>query len=370
MRPVRRLPAVLLCVVAGAWSITAPAALAAGPPNAPPGGPGATAVPAEAAIGTAVRVRGSAWTPGATVQVQICGANAVHGSADCDTQGGVTALISPAGTFDAGLAAGAPPAACPCVIQVSTLPGSPGAPRTVTFPFRVLGHRVAVILKDITPVRADIVDVEVTGGGGWGELFGGRPRRTLVVQVRNAGADPIVGAPLTVGWGAGSDPDSPVDSPRTGTLRPGQTATYRVPVELPPASFGTFVVGGRYAAAVPFKTTFSAYPWGLLGVNAVALLLFLLGLRLAFARRAARRRTRATERVPAPMRPPVTQHITRNGADELLDYLDETAREPSGDYRIDREALSDYLRRRTAGPIDVAALEDFLALDRFKRQER
>jgi hypothetical protein len=365
VKPVLRFLFVLLCAAVGA----APA-LPVQAVEPAPGTPGATAVPEEAAIGTTVRVRGSAWTPGATVQVQICGANAVHGSADCDTQGGVTALVSPTGTFDAGLGTGAPPAACPCVMRVSTLPGSPGTPRTVTFPFRVLGHRVAVILKDVTPVRADIVDVEVTGGGGWGELFGGHSRRTLVLQVRNAGTEPIVGALLTVGWGAGTDPDSPVAALRTGTLRPGQTATYRVPVELPRASFGRFVVGGRYAAAVPFKTSFSAYPWGLLGVNAVALVLFLFGLRLAFLRWAARRRARTAERTAGPVRRPVAPPITRVGAEELLAYLDETARAPSGDYRIDREALSDYLRRRTAGPIDVAALENFLALDRFGRQER
>jgi len=369
LTPSRRAP--LICGAAIALTIPAgplgPAAAAA--PSPAPARPGVAVEPGGAAIGTGARVRGSAWTPGATVQIQVCGANAVHGSADCDTERGVTAMVAPAGTFAAGLTVGGPPSACPCVMRVTTLPGTPGTPASVTVPFTVVGHRVGVILEDVVPVRADIVDAELTGGGGWGERFGGRPHRTLVLTVRNAGPEPIVDAPLTIGWGSGKVADSPLDTPRTGRLGPGRTATYRVPVALPPASFGRFVVGGRYAASVPFETSFSTYPWGLLGANALALALFLLGLRIAFGRWAGRRRASRAAGLA-----PTHDHVTASrcaslDADDLLGYLDATARDPSGAYRIDREALAGYLRRRTAGPIDPAALERFLDIDRFAREE-
>lgn len=329
--------------------------------------PGVAVEPGSAAAGTAARIRGSAWTPGTTVQVQVCGAGAVHGSADCDTERAVTAMVAPAGTFEAGLTVGAPPAACPCVVRVGTLPGGPGPAAVVTVPFTVAGHPVEAVRRDVPPVRADVVGVELVGGGGRGELFGGRPRRTLVLRIRNAGPEPIANAPLVVGWGGGDTPESPLDAPATGTLRPGQTATYRIPVVLPPAAFGRFVVGGRYAGAVPFETSFSAYPWGLLGANALAALLLLIGVRLALGRwaraRRHRRRPAAAAAAPPPaLRPTATVELT-----DVIGYLDSVEPSPSGAYVVDRDALIGYLERRTgeaAAAVDADALERFLALPR------
>ncbi|TDB94355.1 hypothetical protein [Actinomadura sp. 7K534] len=327
--------------------------------------PGVTVEPGAAAAGTTARVRGSSWTPGATVQVQVCGANAVHGSADCDTERGVTAMVAPAGTFEAGLTVGAPPVACPCVVRVGTLPGGTGPPAAATTPLTVEGHPVERIVRDVVPVRADVVGLEVVGGGDRAELFGGRPRRTLVLRIRNSGAEPIENAPLVVGWGAEDTPDSPLDAPRTGTLQPGQTATYRIPVVLPPAAFGQFVVGGRYAGSVPFETTFSAYPWGLIGANALAALLLLFGIRLALGRWAAARRRRRRGAVASPVHHQVAAPAAP--AVELTDvlgFLDSVAPSPSGAYVVDRAELIGYLERRTGEvlePVDNEALDRFLA---------
>lgn len=337
------------------------------------GGPGLSVQPEQAAVGTAVRVRGSAWTPGAIVQVQICGQRAVHGSADCDTRGGVTARTAPAGTFEAGLTVGAPPTDCPCVLRAVTLPGSGGGPvRHAAVPLAVPGHPVGPILPEIVPVRADVVGLELVGGGGWGELFGGSPRRTLVVRLRNSGADPVADAPLVVGWGAGTDPDNLLDAPPSGVVKPGETATYRIAVKLPPASFGTFVVGGRYAGSVPFKTSFTTCPWGLIGVNDLAALLLLLGVRRALRRRAARRaasRTRgaiasAGASAPAHHRmAPRSRPAVEVG--EVLAHLDRAAGLGRGDPdRVDRAELVSYLRGRGEPPVDLQAL------DRYLREQR
>ncbi|MFC9971102.1 hypothetical protein ACFVH6_09400 [Spirillospora sp. NPDC127200] len=316
----------------------APASASAAAPK-----PGVSVEPGSAAIGTTVRVRGSAWTPGATVQAEVCGAGAVHGSADCDTPRAVTAMVAPTGAFEAGLSVGAPPVPCPCAVRVTTLPGAAGAPATATAPLAVPGHPAGPVLKDVTPVRADLVSAEITGGER-GELFGGGPRRTLVLRVRNAGAEPITDAPLVAGWGAGDVPDTPLTVPRTGTLRPGQTATYRIPVELPRASFGRFVVGGRFAGSVPFTASFSAYPWGLLGANALAALLLLVGVRLAFRRRAARRLRPRTASPP--------------DLDDLLAHLRRHG------HPLDRDELLAFLENRRALPVDLAELDRYLAPDR------
>ena len=358
--------AVLLTVLAVLALQPAPArALPAGSPRWQRAAPGVTVEPGSAAAGTTARIRGSSWTPGATVQVQVCGAQAVHGSADCDTERGVTAMVAPTGAFEAGLTVGAPPAACPCVVRVGTLPGGPGTPATVTAPFTVEGHPVERVRPDVAPVRADVVGLEVVGGGERGELFGGRPKRTLVLRIRNAGADPIENAPLVVGWGAGDTPDSPLDAPKTGTLRPGQTATYRIPVELPPAAFGQFVVGGRYAGSVPFETTFTTYPWGLLGVNALAALLLLLGIRLTLGRWARARRRRRRAALPAASPPEAPRPARTVELKDVVGYLDSVAPSPSGAYVLDRDELLGYLERRTgeaAETVDAEALERFLAM--------
>lgn len=362
-----RSAAVLLAAAAALCGHPVPAVAAAG--TAPPG---VSVQPGRAAAGTTAWVRGSAWTPGTTVQVQICGADAVHGSADCDTEHAVTAMVAPTGTFEAGLTVGEPPSACPCVVRAGTLPGAVGAPVTDTAPFTVEGHPTARIDRGVAPVRADVVGLEITGSPDRGELFGGRPRRTLVLRIRNSGADPIENAPLVVGWGSGGTPDSPLDAPGTGTLRPGQTATYRIPVVLPPAAFGHFVVGGRYAGSVPFTTGFNAYPWGLLGVNALAALLLLIGIRLTLGRwaRARRRRRRAfglpahgaaaaAHRQAAPRTAPAVELA------DVIGYLDSVAPSPSGAYVVDRDELIGYLERRsgeTLQPVDLEALDRFLAL--------
>ncbi|MDL4813244.1 hypothetical protein [Actinomadura opuntiae] len=359
--------AVLLAAAAALCGQPAPAVAAARTAR-----PGVSVQPGKAAAGTTAWVRGSAWTPGTTVQVQICGADAVHGSADCDTEHAVIAMVAPAGTFEAGLTVGEPPSACPCVVRAGTLPGTLGAPVTATAPFAVDGHPTARIDRGAAPVRADVVGLEITGSPDRGELFGGRPRRTLVLRIRNSGADPIENAPLVVGWGPDDTPDSPLDAPKTGTLRPGQTATYRIPVVLPPAAFGHFVVGGRYAGSVPFTTGFNAYPWGLLGVNALAALLLLVGIRLTLGRWAgARRRRRGASGRPAhatvaaahPQVAPRTAPAVELA--DVIGYLDSVAPSPSGAYMVDRDELIGYLERRsgeTLQAVDVEALDRFLAL--------
>ncbi|GAB2839133.1 hypothetical protein GCM10022221_43320 [Actinocorallia aurea] len=343
-------PRLLAALAASAALLTA---LWAVPASADPGG---SASPGEGAPGTIVQVTGAGWPAGTLVHLSVCGRLAVNGSVDCDAAGAVTAPVGPDGVVTGGLTIGAPPVDCPCVIRMAT--PSKADRMIVDVPFTVLGHPTSEVVKDAQPTRVDLVDARLTGGGTWSELFGWKTRRTLVLTVRNNAPDPVADAPLVVGWGADATADMPLTAPPTGTIAPGATATFRVPVELPPASYGSFVVGGRFAGQTEFQVSFTTYPYLLFGVNLLALLALLAGVRAAIRRR--RPRTRGAAVVPSPASAPAApRHLERTA---LLAHLEGTARGGDGDTLvIDRAALLTYLD----GPplLDTAALDAFLAAD-------
>ncbi|GAA0965807.1 hypothetical protein [Actinocorallia libanotica] len=317
--------------------------------------PGASASPAGGAPGTAVQVRGAGWPAGVSVQISVCGRNAVNGSVDCDQPNAVAAPVGPDGIVTAGLTVSAPPVPCPCVIHITTPAGAERM--TVDVPFSVLGHETADVVKQENPARIDVVDAELRGSGGVSELFGWRTRRTLVLTVRNNGPDPVTDAPLVVGWGADATADSPLTAPPTGTIDPGATAVYRVPVELPPASYGTFVVGGRFAGQTEFQLKFTTYPYLLFAVNLIALLAVLAGVRAALRRRRTRSRGAAGNAL-SPAAPKAAPRPLDQTA--LLTYLEGSARQEDGETLvIDRPSLVAYLN----GPplVDPRALDRFLS---------
>lgn len=315
--------------------------------------PGGSASPGEGAPGTIVQVTGAGWPAGTSVHLSVCGRLAVNGSVDCDSSGAVTAPVGPDGVVAGGLTIGAPPVDCPCVIRMAT--PAKADRQVVDVPFTVLGHPTSEVVKDAQPVRVDLVDAELRGGGSWSELFGWRTRRTLVLTVRNNGPDPVKDAPLVVGWGAGATADMPLTAPPTGAIEPGATAVFRVPVELPPASYGDFVVGGRFAGQTEFQVSFTTYPYLLFGVNLLALLALLFGIRAAIRRRRSQTRGAAAPQPPVPAQA-APRSLDRS---KLLAHLDGTARTRDGDTLvIDRTSLVAYLD----GPplVDTGALDRFL----------
>ncbi|MFE1231744.1 hypothetical protein [Streptomyces sp. NPDC058745] len=286
------LPAVtVLSVVGGAGPVVAAAAT----------GPAVTVEGAQAAPGRPVKAAGTGWRPGATVQVEICGGGALRGSADCDTLRAAVALVAADGTFRLTLIAGAPPAACPCVLRA--VAAQDGA-RAQT-PLHVAGAAGGPPATVPAPVvRVDVVAATLSGGPRFGELFGAPAHRTLTVTLRNPGDRPLGRAPLIVAWGPGATVDLPVGIPVTAELPARAERTYRIPVRLPAAAFGRYSVGGRYASA-EFSVTTDLYPWGLLGLAAVAVLLTVFTVSVAVRRGAARRRAvRARRRAGAVELPP------------------------------------------------------------------
>ncbi|ROO88516.1 hypothetical protein EDD29_6187 [Actinocorallia herbida] len=319
--------------------------------------PGGSASPGEGAPGTIVQVTGAGWPAGTSVHLSVCGRLAVNGSVDCDAAGAVTAPVGPDGVVTGGLTIGAPPVDCPCVIRMAT--PAKADRMIVDVPFTVLGHPTSAVVKDAQPVRIDLVDAQLRGGGSWSELFGWKTRRTLVLTVRNNAPDPVKDAPLVVGWGADKKADMPLTAPPTGTIEPGATATFRVPIELPPASYGDFVVGGRFAGQTDFQVSFTTYPYLLFGLNLLALLALIAGVRAAIRRRRPQTRGAASASPPPASAPAAPRHLERAA---LLAHLDGTARPGTGDTLvIDRASLLTYLD----GPplLDPAALDRFLAVD-------
>src|SRR4051812_33507475 len=78
-------------------------------------------------IGATVLVTGAGWTGGDEVSVQLCGAGARRGTADCAQHASTIAMVWPDGTLHAWLAVARPPAPCPCVVTASSVSGGQSA---------------------------------------------------------------------------------------------------------------------------------------------------------------------------------------------------------------------------------------------------
>ncbi|MEV6196570.1 hypothetical protein AB0M19_29695 [Streptomyces sp. NPDC051920] len=232
-------------------------------------GPTVTVPEALATPGRPVKAAGTGWAPGSTVQVEICGGGARRGSADCDTLRAAVALVAADGTFRLTLIAGAPPAACPCVLRAVAAQGGKRAQTPLTVAGAPDGPSAAA---PAPAVRVDVIATALSGGPRFGELFGAPAHRTLTVTLRNPGDRPLGRAPLIVTWGPGANADLPVGKPLTAELPAHAQRTYRIPVRLPAAAFGRYSVGGRYGPAA-FSVTTDLYPWGLLGLAFLAVLL-------------------------------------------------------------------------------------------------
>ncbi|MFJ3666881.1 hypothetical protein ACIPSE_10545 [Streptomyces sp. NPDC090106] len=313
--------------------------------------------------GRPVTVSGTGWPVGAAVQTEVCGLDAVHGSADCDTVRGAVALVTTDGGFRVSLVVGAPPVDCPCVVRTTT--GAGDTARTATIDVEVAGvsDGKVPVLEDVAP-RVQIVDAELTGGPGPAELFGGRPHRTLVVTVRNTGNSALGRTPLIVRWGSGGIADVDAAAPATEPLPPGTTARYQVNVSMPLASFGRYSVGGRYAGET-FLVTTDLYPWGLIAVAGGSALLTVFSIGWAVRRRLNRPPAPVPAPAPAAFPAPAAVPVTPEGLHALITSLaltDDTSGTPFPDPEV--LGLEGLLRHLTNRPalIDRARLDALEAL--------
>lgn len=275
--------AALLLPVAGA----APASAAGEDPTAT--ALNGTVSPGTALPGTLVHIDSSGWPALTQVQAVVCGDLAIGGSNTCDQTAGQLGAADAGGVLSLDVVVGDPPAPCPCVIRVASYSGPV---LSLDIPFVVEGHETGTPPTPTAPeADVQVTDVRLEGSGGVAALFGAAPSRRLVVTLTNQGTAAAVNPTVRVGVGK-SDKTEPTSLTVTElTLDPLQSAQVAVDVRLPFAAFGTYriaVASGEDGAIA--RTSWSAYPWGLVGLNVLGLLLIGWGLRrryLAKSRAAA-----------------------------------------------------------------------------------
>lgn len=237
-----------------------------------------TVAPASAVPGTLVRVQSTGWPALTQVQAVVCGDLAIGGSNTCDQTTGQLGAADATGTVTLDLVVGDPPSPCPCVVRVASYSGPV---LSVDLPFVVEGHETGTPPTPVAPVAdLQVSGVRLEGSGGVAALFGAAPSRRLVVSLTNQGDAPAVDPQVRVGVGKSPKTEPTSLTVTDLTIDPLQTAEVSVDVRLPFAAFGTYriavAVGEDGAIA---RTTWSAYPWGLVALNILGVLLIAWGVR-------------------------------------------------------------------------------------------
>ena len=240
--------------------------------------------------GRPVALSGTHWPQGTTLHAVLCGANAVDGSADCVEEAAVTMTPGPDGALQGVMQVVLPPRPCPCVVLVTGLTSS----FSTTIPVDVRGAPTAPAVSEAPSTQPLALQVEarVTGGASLATVLGGAAHRAVHVTMRNTGKVPLRPV-VTARWGRGSSPRQAIASPATGVLAPGEARTIVVPFHLDPLSVGNYTIAGEVTGAgrsVPFTSSTSTWPWGLLVVAQVVLLLVRNAVRRILARHEARER--------------------------------------------------------------------------------
>ncbi len=258
--------------------------------------------PNPAAIGSSVEVIARGLAPDTLYQVDVCGDLALNGSSDCDMADSLNGVTGKTGAFTLNLAISQPPAPCPCVVAAF----SSGADQPVTASISVLGAPEAPPSGTAPGTTLEIQSLNLEGSWSWSELFGASPHRTLVLKVHNGTNTAITDSTLSLGIQRGSGSSSSVEeAPPLGTIAPGQTSIYRIPVTFPVLSIGSYHVVGRLGGASGFdriSVPATLAPWGLLAVGLLIVLallwVFAIRIRRRLDARRRRQRARANERAP------------------------------------------------------------------------
>jgi hypothetical protein len=308
---------------------------------------------AAAAPGETVRVTGQSWPAGQLVQLTTCGELARAGSASCDMPAALATTAREDGGFAVDLVLGKPPRPCPCVVHVAMVGG--GGTGVVDLPIELRGHPVGQVpALGATQARVEVVEAGLSGRRGLSAWFGGAQRLSLTYTVRNAGAEPIRGVPLILRVGGDQ---STVDA---GELPAGQLRSYELPVDIPFAAFGRYRVEASIGGVGVATVGHEAYPWGLVLLNVIGLVLIGWGIRrrLRRARPAEDQGLTSVVRVPAWQAylvfddAPGSGRLRRLAGDNLSpeqvqDML--SAPRHTSNAVIDLEALDAVLSARAAG---------------------
>ncbi|MBB5873324.1 hypothetical protein F4553_006758 [Allocatelliglobosispora scoriae] len=310
--------------------------------------------------GDVIRATGTGWPGGQLIQIVTCGELALPGSSSCDMPGAIATTVKGDGTFALDIVIGDPPRPCPCVVHVASV--GAGEAGHVDSPIEIVGHKTGPTpVPGRTSTVLEVIEARLTGGGSVSAWFGGAQHRTLVYTIRNAGPGAVTGVPLTVRVGRSEDA---VPAPSTGELRAGQTRTYEVAVTIPFAAFGDYPVTVEVAGAGRARAVHSAYPWGLVLVNLLGLVLIAVGV----ARRVRRVRVRGhgpALAADADVLLPSVVRVPSLGAYLVFDDAPGTGRlrRLSGGQLAtpDLRELLEHRPESASAVVDLEALDDYLA---------
>jgi hypothetical protein len=334
------------------------------------GGLSATLSVNEAKPGDTIRVSGQGWATGKLLQFVTCGEGGLTGSASCDTRASTATPVRADGKFVVDLQVGDPPKACPCVVHIAEVQG---ATAPVNLPLTITGHAVGAIPRAATTARELTVQEARLTGGTAAAWFGAPNHLTLTYTVRNPGAVALTSATAQIRLGGGGD-DNIFHQEVVANLGPGQSRTFTIPVELPLAAFGTYVVRADVSGLAPASVRHEAYPWGLLLINALGLSLIVWGLlRRLGRRRILRDLNPADAMLPAVVRlgslggylvfddAPGARRLGRHAGaqlslDSLRALIGEGGGPGAGDSVLDLDALGHVLARRY--PRGISLMED------------
>ena len=263
--------------------------------------------PGVASPGQSVTVTGRGFPANTNVQAQICGNAALDGSADCVQSTAQEVSTTKSGLFQVPVVVTIPPKPCPCVVLVLDF----SAPSTPTTPITIIGAPNATPAASKVQ-KLQLLDAYLEGNGPWYSLFGGPPKRTLVLTVRNPNPTPYIDPPLVLAVGAQSNITTHEATTRNlATIGAYQTKIYQVPVTFPAISIGEHqVVGvvGNSGLSRAFVVKTWLFPWGLLIVLLVVLELILLAITRYFRER-RRRREEEEARLAADQAGPPTGEV-------------------------------------------------------------
>jgi hypothetical protein len=239
--------------------------------------------PSTASASQTVQVTGSGLPPRSTFQVQTCGQNAVHGSADCAGVAAASIQAGADGTLSVPLTVVVPPTACPCVVAAFSVTSD----LTVTTPIDILGASTTPAPTSPPSVpRSHIVVAksELAGSTPVAAWFGFPATRMLELTLRNTGLAPGTSMHLI------ADLDSsPLLNTHLAPLGPGQTRTYEVQVTFPALSIGNLNLNGHIftedGQETSFKVPFAIWPVGLLLAALLLIQMILLAVRNVTRRR-------------------------------------------------------------------------------------
>ena len=255
-----------------------------------------------AKVGELVHVTGTGWAPvGQTVQIELCGQDALNVSTDCDQADQYDAAIRAGGVFYGAVLTHIPPSPCPCVVLVA----NQGAFSGVRVPITIVGAASSPIPQQATSSTPVVLSAKVLTHVSVGAWFGAPRAVTLLLNIKNRSTNTYESPALSVNVGRGKHPGDFVVARPLAPLAAGATQTLRIPVTLPAFTFGNYsvraqVITGEEQVATVART--SSYPWALFLIAALAVQ----GVLLALRNRARRRLGRAADAEPPVEEPELT----------------------------------------------------------------